>query len=65
MNSEPTPAGDSPFRSESEARDSAPQFVLPLVVRIERAAPPARPPPPGTCAGGGRGVQRRQRTPRP
>ncbi|MEU6533699.1 peptidyl-tRNA hydrolase [Streptomyces sp. NPDC046928] len=42
MNSEPTPAGDSPFRSASEARDSAPQFVLPLVVRIERAAPPAR-----------------------
>ncbi|MBQ0998485.1 peptidyl-tRNA hydrolase [Streptomyces sp. RK62] len=40
MNSEPTPAGDSPFRSE--ARDSAPQFVLPLVVRIERSAPPAR-----------------------
>ncbi|MFE0355808.1 peptidyl-tRNA hydrolase [Streptomyces nigra] len=42
MNSEPTPAGDSPFRSASEARDSAPQFVLPLVVRIERSAPPAR-----------------------
>ncbi|MEU2877209.1 peptidyl-tRNA hydrolase [Streptomyces sp. NPDC007070] len=34
--------GDSPFRSEPSTRDQAPQFVLPLVVRIERAAPPAR-----------------------
>ncbi|MBN0046860.1 peptidyl-tRNA hydrolase [Streptomyces actuosus] len=42
MNSEPTPAQDSPFRPESRARDTAPQFVLPLVVRVERAAPPAR-----------------------
>ncbi|MFD7402244.1 aminoacyl-tRNA hydrolase [Streptomyces sp. NPDC059866] len=33
---------DSPFRSEPSARDTAPQFVLPLVVRIERGAPPAR-----------------------
>lgn len=33
---------DSPFRHESEARDEAPQFVLPLVVRIEKTAPPAR-----------------------
>ncbi|MFB7458377.1 peptidyl-tRNA hydrolase [Streptomyces sp. NPDC056188] len=33
---------DSPFRSEPGARDQARQFVLPLVVRIERAAPPAR-----------------------
>lgn len=32
----------SPFRSERTPRDEAPQFVLPLVVRIERAAPPAR-----------------------
>ncbi|NUP16949.1 MAG: peptidyl-tRNA hydrolase [Streptomyces sp.] len=32
----------SPFQSEVNARDEAPQFVLPLVVRIERAAPPAR-----------------------
>ncbi|MEU5086213.1 aminoacyl-tRNA hydrolase [Streptomyces sp. NPDC021356] len=37
----PAPAG-SPFRAEPTARDLAPQFVLPLVVRIERAAPPAR-----------------------
>ncbi|MCQ4214736.1 peptidyl-tRNA hydrolase [Streptomyces longispororuber] len=38
-----TPASqDSPFRAEPTARDEAPQFVLPLVVRIERAAPPAR-----------------------
>ncbi len=42
MSQEPTSAGDSPFRSEPGARDAAPQFVLPLVVRIERAAPPAR-----------------------
>lgn len=33
---------DSPFRSEPSARDSAPQFVLPLVVRMEKAEPPAR-----------------------
>ncbi|MEK0100903.1 peptidyl-tRNA hydrolase, partial [Streptomyces sp. A475] len=33
---------DSPFRSERTARDEAQQFVLPLVVRIERATPPAR-----------------------
>lgn len=36
-----TPA-DSPFRHERTARDEAPQFVLPLVVRIEKAAPPTR-----------------------
>jgi hypothetical protein len=36
-----TPAG-SPFRTEPDPRDQAPQFVLPMVVRIERAAPPAR-----------------------
>ncbi|MDT7841938.1 aminoacyl-tRNA hydrolase [Streptomyces justiciae] len=32
----------SPFTPEADVRDQAPQFVLPLVVRIERAAPPAR-----------------------
>jgi peptidyl-tRNA hydrolase len=37
-----TPSTDSPFRTEPTARDQAPQFVLPLVVRIEKAAPPAR-----------------------
>jgi peptidyl-tRNA hydrolase len=37
-----TPSTDSPFRSEPTSRDEAPQFVLPLVVRIEKAAPPAR-----------------------
>ncbi|MFF0788863.1 peptidyl-tRNA hydrolase [Streptomyces spiralis] len=37
-----TPAPDSPFRTEPAPRDLAPQFVLPLVVRIERAAPPPR-----------------------
>ncbi|MGW2519058.1 aminoacyl-tRNA hydrolase [Streptomyces sp. NPDC001617] len=38
----PAFTGDSPFRSERTARDEAPQFVLPLVVRIEKAVPPAR-----------------------
>ncbi len=33
---------ESPFQSEVSVRDEAPQFVLPLVVRIERGAPPAR-----------------------
>ncbi|MFD5115535.1 peptidyl-tRNA hydrolase [Streptomyces sp. NPDC058391] len=33
---------DSPFRHERTERDAAPQYVLPLVVRIEKAAPPAR-----------------------
>ena len=37
-----TSAGDSPFRSEPNERDQAPQFVLPLVVHMEKAAPPAR-----------------------
>ncbi|MCM1936745.1 peptidyl-tRNA hydrolase [Streptomyces sp. G3] len=38
----PVSVSDSPFRPEPGDRDLAPQFVLPLVVRIERAAPPAR-----------------------
>ncbi|POX49009.1 peptidyl-tRNA hydrolase [Streptomyces sp. Ru71] len=42
VNTEPTPVQDSPFRSEPTARDLAPQYVLPLVVRLEKAAPPAR-----------------------
>ncbi|MFF3322663.1 peptidyl-tRNA hydrolase [Streptomyces sp. NPDC002889] len=37
-----TDSPDSPFRHESTSRDEAPQFVLPLVVRIEKADPPAR-----------------------
>lgn len=37
----PTPH-DNPFPRERSARGEAPQFVLPLVVRIEKAAPPAR-----------------------
>jgi peptidyl-tRNA hydrolase len=32
----------SPFQHEAVDRDEAPQFVLPLVVRIERDAPPPR-----------------------
>lgn len=35
-------SGDSPFEHDDPARDEAPQFVLPLVVRVERAEPPAR-----------------------
>ncbi|MFC5954055.1 peptidyl-tRNA hydrolase [Streptomyces pratens] len=46
MNNDQTPdrtsAAASPFRSEPSVRDEAPQFVLPLVARIERSAPPAR-----------------------
>lgn len=42
MSHDVTPSTDSPFRSEPTARDQAPQFVLPLVVRMEKAAPPAR-----------------------
>ncbi|MFF0199967.1 peptidyl-tRNA hydrolase [Streptomyces sp. NPDC005017] len=33
---------ESPFRTAPGDRDLAPQFVLPLVVRIERGDPPAR-----------------------
>ncbi len=33
---------DSPFRHENITRDEAPQYVLPLVAHIEKAAPPAR-----------------------
>ncbi len=42
MSNESTPENETPFRSEPGTRDSAPQYVLPLVVRIERGAPPAR-----------------------
>ncbi|MGW0870410.1 aminoacyl-tRNA hydrolase [Streptomyces sp. NPDC002740] len=42
VTSDPAVPGDSPFRSEPSIRDESPQFVLPLVVRIERADPPAR-----------------------
>ncbi|NEB91817.1 peptidyl-tRNA hydrolase [Streptomyces bauhiniae] len=38
----PAAPGDSPFQTEPTPRDEAPQFVLPLVVRIEKSAPPAR-----------------------
>ncbi|SDK28390.1 peptidyl-tRNA hydrolase [Streptomyces indicus] len=44
-NTAPVPSGtaaDSPFRHESVRRDEAPQFVLPLVVHLEKTAPPAR-----------------------
>ncbi|MFG2372818.1 aminoacyl-tRNA hydrolase [Streptomyces sp. NPDC048504] len=44
MTSDSTVSGDNvdPFVNEPTSRDEAPQFVLPLVVRIERDAPPAR-----------------------
>ncbi|MGW1350542.1 peptidyl-tRNA hydrolase [Streptomyces sp. NPDC002409] len=35
-------AADGPFGSRRTDRDEAPQYVLPLVVHIEKAAPPAR-----------------------
>jgi peptidyl-tRNA hydrolase len=38
----PDSPGAGSFRAERSPRDEARQFVLPLVVRIERAAPPAR-----------------------
>ena len=42
MTSSPAPEpGASPFADRADDRDSAPQFVLPLVVRIERTDPPA------------------------
>ncbi|MEV0175563.1 peptidyl-tRNA hydrolase [Streptomyces sp. NPDC050803] len=37
-----TDVSDSPFQHQAIARDEAPQFVLPLVVHIDRGAPPAR-----------------------
>ncbi|WP_072485976.1 peptidyl-tRNA hydrolase [Streptomyces atratus] len=37
-----SPATDSPFMPEPTNRDEAPQYVLPLVVHIEKTAPPAR-----------------------
>ncbi|MGW2950575.1 aminoacyl-tRNA hydrolase [Streptomyces eurythermus] len=45
MSHDPAPASAAsarPFRAGSDPRDEAPQYVLPLVVRIERDAPPAR-----------------------
>ncbi|MFE0222042.1 peptidyl-tRNA hydrolase, partial [Streptomyces albidoflavus] len=48
------PLSDSPFRDERTARDEAPQFVLPLVVRLVRAEPPARTDARQTAARGGR-----------
>ncbi|MFD9354093.1 aminoacyl-tRNA hydrolase [Streptomyces sp. NPDC060031] len=38
----PAVGADSPFRQEHVLRDESPQFVLPLVVHIEKAEPPAR-----------------------
>ncbi|MEU5212734.1 peptidyl-tRNA hydrolase [Streptomyces sp. NPDC020742] len=38
----PGNSSSSPFRHGESDRDAAPQFVLPLVVRMERAEPPAR-----------------------
>jgi peptidyl-tRNA hydrolase len=33
---------ESPFQTEPHPRDEAPQYVLPLVVRLEKADPPGR-----------------------
>ncbi|WP_415949038.1 aminoacyl-tRNA hydrolase [Streptomyces sp. KLOTTS4A1] len=41
-NPAPGAAPDSPFRHENTLRDEAPQFALPLVVHLEKTAPPAR-----------------------
>ncbi|MFJ6771557.1 hypothetical protein ACIQOV_11425, partial [Kitasatospora sp. NPDC091257] len=41
----PAPAadpGEAPEREDREDRDERPQYVLPLVVRMERATPPGR-----------------------
>jgi peptidyl-tRNA hydrolase len=37
-----TDAGDEVFEQHSDGRDEQPQYVLPLVVRLERDAPPSR-----------------------
>ncbi|MDF2267501.1 aminoacyl-tRNA hydrolase [Streptomyces coacervatus] len=42
MSHDHTSTSGSPFRSEPSERDQGQQFVLPLVVHIEKAAPPAR-----------------------
>ncbi|MFI0731930.1 peptidyl-tRNA hydrolase [Streptomyces sp. NPDC021225] len=42
LSSDTGSARTSPFRHSETDRDAAPQFVLPLVVHIEKAAPPAR-----------------------
>ncbi|WP_241740817.1 peptidyl-tRNA hydrolase [Streptomyces sp. L2] len=42
MSHVPASPGTSPFQPTYNSRDEAPQFVLPLVVRIERSAPPVR-----------------------
>ncbi|KDQ70311.1 peptidyl-tRNA hydrolase [Streptomyces halstedii] len=38
----PATAAADPFRPEPATRDEAPQYVLPLVVRLEKTDPPAR-----------------------
>ncbi|WP_228988884.1 peptidyl-tRNA hydrolase [Streptomyces sp. DH8] len=38
----PSPASESPFRAGAADRDRAPQFVLPLVLHLEKTDPPAR-----------------------
>ncbi|GAA2449784.1 peptidyl-tRNA hydrolase [Streptomyces macrosporus] len=42
MNTSDSTAPTSPFAAAAANRDTAPQHVLPLVVRIERSTPPAR-----------------------
>ncbi|MFG2429338.1 peptidyl-tRNA hydrolase [Streptomyces sp. NPDC048590] len=38
----PEASADSPFRTEPTSRDEAPQYVLPLVVHLEKTDPPSR-----------------------
>ena len=43
MSTPDIPAHTSPFSSGATGRDAVPQYVLPLVVRVERASPPGPP----------------------
>ena len=42
MTSNDTPVSESPFHNGPTDRDQAPQFVLPLVLHLEKTDPPAR-----------------------
>ncbi|MEU9362146.1 peptidyl-tRNA hydrolase [Streptomyces sp. NPDC048301] len=42
LSAAPEASADSPFRTEPTSRDEAPQYVLPLVVHLEKTDPPSR-----------------------
>jgi hypothetical protein len=42
VSTDPPPSAASPFTTRADARDEKPQYVLPLVVRGEKADLPAR-----------------------